>query len=92
MVENRNQFILGRKLEPKIEMYITTAEGERYRIKDVLETLVFISPKRVCIVFKFNISGRLKPIYGREVVNVNGVELEVYRGEAIAERMKIKLH
>lgn len=81
MVENRNQFRLVRKLIPKKEMYITTPDGEKYRIKEVIETLVFISQKRVCSVFKFNVSGRLKPIYGREVVNVNGVELEVYMGE-----------
>ena len=81
MEQNKDGVNLGIKLIPKKEMYITTSDGRKYKIKDVLETLVFINPKRVCSVFKFNVSGRIKPIYGREVVNVNGVELEVYRGD-----------
>lgn len=81
MEQNKYEVEIGRKLELKRETYITTSYGEKYKIKNVFETLAFITPKRVCSVFKFNVTGRLKPIYGREVVNINGVELEVYRGD-----------
>lgn len=81
MEENRNQFILGRKSEPKIEMYITTAEGERYRIKDVLEGLVFTEDSSFNSVFEFNVTRKIKPSTVNEVVDVNGVKFEVYRGD-----------
>ena len=61
MGKNRNQFRLGRKLMPKKEMYITTSDGEKYRIKDVIEVLMFTSEKSYNSVFEFNVTRKIKP-------------------------------
>lgn len=72
---------LGRKLIPKKEMYITTSDGEKYRIKDVMEVLIFTSDKSYNSVFEFNVTRKIKPSAVNEVVDVNGAKFEVYRGE-----------
>lgn len=46
MEQNKYEVEIGRKLELKRETYITTSYGEKYKIKDVFETLAFITPKR----------------------------------------------
>lgn len=69
------------KMIPKGEMYITTSDGEKYRIKDVRNTLTLTTDEMYNSVFKFNVTREIKPSTVNEVVDVNGAEFEVYRGE-----------
>lgn len=72
---------LGRKLIPKKEMYITTSDGEKYKIKDVFEILPLTTDKTCKSVFEFNVTRKIKPSTVNEVVDVNGAKFEVYRGD-----------
>lgn len=69
------------KMIPKKEMYITTSDGEKYKIKDVRNTLTLTTDKMYNSVFKFNVTRKIKPSTVNEVLDVNGAEFEVYRGE-----------
>lgn len=69
------------KMIPKKEMYITTSDGEKYKIKDVRDTLTLTTDKMYNGVFKFNVTREIKPSNVNEVVDVNGAKFEVYRGE-----------
>ena len=66
---------------PKKEMYITTSDGRKYKIKDVRDTLTLTKDKMYNSVFKFNVTREIKPSNVNEVVDVNGAKFEVYRGE-----------
>ena len=62
-------------------MYITTPDGEKYRIKDVFEILILTTDKTCKSVLEFNVTRKIKPSIVNEAVDVNGARLEVYRGE-----------
>lgn len=66
---------------PKKEMYITTSNGEKYKIKDVIEMLTLTTDGMYNSVFEFNVTRKIKPSIVNEAVDVNGARLEVYRGE-----------
>lgn len=81
MEQNNVVVKIGIKMIPKKEMYITTSDGEKYKIKDVRDTLTLTTDKMYNGVFKFNVTREIKPSTVNEVVDVNGAEFEVYRGE-----------
>ena len=71
----------GIKLMPKKEMYITTSDGRKYKIKDIRVMLTLTTDEMYNGVFKFNVTREIKPSTVNEVVDVNGAKFEVYRGE-----------
>lgn len=71
----------GIKLMPKKEMYITTSDGRKYKIKDVRDTLTLTTDEIYNSVLKFNVTREIKPSTVSEVVDVDGAKFEVYRGE-----------
>lgn len=71
----------GIKLMPKKEMYITTSDGRKYKIKDIRVMLTLTTDEMYNSVFKFNVTREIKPSTVNEVVDVNGAKFEVYRGE-----------
>lgn len=81
MVENINQFELEIKFIPKKEMYITTSDGEKYRIKEVIEMLTLTTDGMCNSVLEFNVTRKIKPSTVNEVLDVNGAKFEVYRGD-----------
>jgi hypothetical protein len=81
MEQNNVGVKIGIKMIPKKEMYITTSDGRKYKIKDVRDTLTLTTDEIYNIVFKFNVTREIKPSTVSEVVDVNGVKFEVYRGE-----------
>lgn len=72
---------IGIKMIPKKEMYITTSDGRKYKIKDMRNMLTLTTDKMYNSVFKFNVTREIKPSTVNEVVDVNGAKFEVYRGE-----------
>lgn len=81
MEQNNDGVKIGIKMIPKKEMYITTSDGRKYKIKDVRDTLTLTTDKMYNSVFKFNVTREIKPSTVNEVVDVNGAKFEVYRGE-----------
>ena len=81
MEQNNVGVKIGIKMIPKKEMYITTSDGGKYKIKDVRDTLTLTTDKMYNSVFKFNVTREIKPSTVNEVVDVNGAKFEVYRGE-----------
>lgn len=71
----------GIKMIPKEEMYITTSDGGKYKIKDVRDTLTLTTDEIYNSVLKFNVTREIKPSTVSEVVDVDGAKFEVYRGE-----------
>lgn len=81
MEQNNVEVKIGIKMIPKEEMYITTSDGGKYKIKDMRDTLTLTTDKMYNSVFKFNVTREIKPSTVNEVVDVNGAKFEVYRGE-----------
>lgn len=81
MEQNNVGVKIGIKMIPKKEMYITTSDGRKYKIKDVRDTLTLTTDEIYNIVFKFNVTREIKPSTVSEVVDVDGAKFEVYRGE-----------
>lgn len=81
MEQNNVGVKIGIKMIPKEEMYITTSDGGKYKIKDVRDTLTLTTDEIYNSVFKFNVTREIKPSTVNEVVDVNGAKFEVYRGE-----------
>ena len=81
MEQNKDGVNIGIKLIPKKEMYITTSDGRKYKIKDMRIMLTLTTDEMYNSVFKFNVTREIKPSTVNEVVDVNGAKFEVYRGE-----------
>ena len=81
MEQNNVGVKIGIKMIPKKEMYITTSDGRKYKIKDVRDTLTLTTDEIYNSVLKFNVTREIKPSTVSEVVDVNGAKFEVYRGE-----------
>lgn len=81
MEQNNDWVKIGIKMIPKKEMYITTSDGGKYKIKDMRDTLTLTTDEMYNSVFKFNVTREIKPSTVNEVVDVNGAKFEVYRGE-----------
>lgn len=81
MEQNNVGVKIGIKMIPKEEMYITTSDGGKYKIKDVRDTLTLTTDEIYNSVLKFNVTREIKPSTVNEVVDVNGAKFEVYRGE-----------
>lgn len=81
MEQNKDGVKIGIKMIPKKEMYITTSDGGKCKIKDVRDTLTLTTDKMYNSVFKFNVTREIKPSTVNEVVDVDGAKFEVYRGE-----------
>ena len=61
MEQNNVGVKIGIKMIPKKEMYITTSDGGKYKIKDVRDTLTLTTDKMYNSVFKFNVTREIKP-------------------------------
>lgn len=81
MEQNNVGVKIGIKMIPKEEMYITTSDGGKYKIKDVRDTLTLTTDEIYNSVLKFNVTREIKPSTVSEVVDVDGAKFEVYRGE-----------
>ena len=81
MEQNNVGVKIGIKMIPKKEMYITTSDGRKYKIKDVSYTLTLTTDEIYNSVLKFNVTREIKPSTVSEVVDVDGAKFEVYRGE-----------
>lgn len=81
MEQNKDGVNSGIKLIPKKEMYITTSDGRKYKIKDIRDTLTLTTDEIYNSVLKFNVTREIKPSTVSEVVDVDGAKFEVYRGE-----------
>lgn len=81
MEQNNVGVKIGIKMIPKEEMYITTSDGGKYKIKDVRDTRTLTTDEIYNSVLKFNVTREIKPSTVNEVVDVNGAKFEVYRGE-----------
>ena len=81
MEQNNGGVKIGIKMIPKEEMYITTSDGRKYKIKDVRDTLTLTTDEIYNSVLKFNVTREIKPSTVSEVVDVDGAKFEVYRGE-----------
>lgn len=81
MEQNNVGVKIGIKMIPKKEMYITTSDGGKYKIKGVRDTLTLTTDEIYNSVLKFNVTREIKPSTVSEVVDVDGAKFEVYRGE-----------
>lgn len=81
MEQNNVGVKIGIKMIPKEEMYITTSDGGKYKIKDMRDPLTLTTDEMYNSAFKFNVTREIKPSTVNEVVDVNGAKFEVYRGE-----------
>lgn len=81
MEQNNDGVKIKIKMIPKGEMYITTSDGRKYKIKDIRVMLILTTEEMYNSALKFNVTREIKPSTANEVVDVKGAKFEVYRGE-----------